>query len=166
MKIREFLEMPYCDEQLIVKQYEPSGESSVAIYSGAVEDTPYWIAEMEFGARGCIGVEGGALVIDVSPPATKRAEKPNQDILDTLSEQEVLIWLAALLYHYNAGTIHDEQFSEDEWQQLFGPMIEYVEKRTGEMLFTEKMGEWYRKNSFRSGAFQNGNNHAPEAANG
>ena len=155
MKIRDILYFLYSGTHLIVQQWCKSEDKPFTIYDGEAEMLPYWIADMDITAD-CMDAEGDAVVIDATPDKKRKQGNNNQSALDALGEEEVLIYLAGLLYHYDAGTIHDEQYSEDEWQKVFWPMMEYVEKRVGEMLFSERMSKFYRE---KSGTFQNGNDH-------
>lgn len=159
MKIHDIVDFLRSDMRLLVKMTSKGDDRPFAIYDGEVQDMPYWVAALHFRAGECIEADGNALVIDISPPARKPGPKPantNQAALDALSEEEVLLHLAGLLYHYDVGTIHDERFDEDEWKKVFSPMIDYVEKRAGSIAFDERMRAWFKA---RSGAFQNGNDH-------
>ena len=144
MKIRDILCPLYSGTRLIVQQWCKSEDKPFSIYDGEAEMLPYWIADMEITCD-CMGADGDAVVIDATPDKKRKQVNNNQSALDALSEEEVLVGLAGFLYHYDVGTIHEEQFSEDEWQKVFGPMMEYVEKRVGEMLFSERMSKFYKE---------------------
>ena len=156
MKIRDILCPLYSGTRLIVQQWCKNEDKPFSIYDGEAEMLPYWIADMDISSD-CMDAEGDAVVIDATPDKKRKQVNNKQSALDALSEEEVLVGLAGFLYHYDVGTIHDEQYDDDEWKKVFLPVIEYVEKRVGEMLFSERMSKFYQEKE--SGTFQNGNNH-------
>jgi hypothetical protein len=147
LKIRDIIDYLRSDMTVIVRNYIAS--LSTDVYSGEVQNMPYWVAEESFTAAECIEAEKNTLVIEISPPAGGKAKdsKTNQDWLDTLSEEEVLLYLAGLLYHYDVGTIHNESYCESEWEAVFSPMIDYVEKRLGSISYCKKISDWFKAKS-------------------
>lgn len=153
MKIRDILYFLDSGTRLIVNRRLICEEKSVSIYDDEAGMLPYWIADMNISPE-CMEAEGDAIVIHATPLTKgERNNKNNQAAINALSEENVLLFLAGFLCHYDAGIIHDERFCSDEWERVFSPMIDYVEKRIGGMAFDEKMAAWYRANSFRSGSF-------------
>lgn len=134
MKIRDIIDNIVHNTNLVIKL------DSIVIYEGDAEDLPYWIAEKEFTAHQCIEVENNSLVIDTSKPI--RNNNDNKKWID-ITEEDTILNIAGFLYKYDVCE-HDEQFDEKEWSNVFDPMIEYLEKRFGSILFSEKMKDWYR----------------------
>ncbi len=149
MRIRDLIEYLRSDMEISVRQQVNKSENMVEIYRGQVENMPYWVVEKSFRASECIEIEDEVFVIDISPPAGGFRKDDSQSCLEGFDEEEVLLFLAGFLYHYDVGIVHDEQYDDDEWRTVFSPMIDYVEKRIGTMAFTDKMHDWFRSKSLK-----------------
>ncbi|OLN21887.1 hypothetical protein BTO30_12370 [Domibacillus antri] len=71
--------------------------------------------------------------------------KNNREWLDSLNEEDTLLHLIGLIYHYDVGTIRDEEenFDESHWGKQRDDMLTFCEERLGKLLRWKKLKEWY-----------------------
>lgn len=151
MRIRDIIYYLRSDINLIIRECDKDGKT-IDIYNGQVQNLPYWIAELEFVAEKCIEAETDSIVIGVGKPVrgiTNNDIETNQKWLNTLNEEDTLLGLAGYLYHYDVGVTHNDPYDQSEWDDVFEPMIDYIEERINSMSFDEKMQDWYRDIPFK-----------------
>jgi hypothetical protein len=74
-------------------------------------------------------------------------EPTNETWVDSLQEEETLLTLIAMIYHYDVGVVYyePENFDNQDWQKNRDDMLTFCEHRLKEIYTGQALREWYKK---------------------
>lgn len=74
-------------------------------------------------------------------------EPTNGYWVGSLPEEETLLTLIALIYHYDVGVVYyeSENFDNEDWRKNRDDMLTFCEHRLKEIYTGQALREWYKK---------------------
>ena len=74
-------------------------------------------------------------------------EPTNESWVDSLREEETLLTLMAMIYHYDVAVVYHEpeNFDEEGWRKNRDDMLTFCENRLKEIYTGQAFREWYKK---------------------
>ena len=152
MKLKELLEKLSPETEIIVKLTNVHSGEANSVYQGRVENVPYTLVDEPIDYEECIEIENNTLIITTGSHVKRKTVKNNQEWLDSLNEEDTLLHLMGIIYHYDVGTIRyeEENFDESYWGNKRDDMLTFCEERLGNLLRGKKLKEWYGIRSERN----------------
>lgn len=85
--------------------------------------------------------------LGVSISGKLNLEPTNENWIDSLREEETLLTLMAMIYHYDVGVVYyeSENFDNQDWQKNRDNMLTFCEHRLKEIYTGKALREWYKK---------------------
>lgn len=85
--------------------------------------------------------------LGVSISGKLNLEPTNESWVGSLQEEETLLTLIAMIYHYDVGVVYyePENFDGEDWQKNRDDMLTFCEHRLKEIYTGQALREWYKK---------------------
>ena len=85
--------------------------------------------------------------LGASIPGKLNLEPTNESWVDSLQEEETLLTLMAMIYHYDVAVVYHEpeNFDEEDWWKNRDDMLTFCEHRLREIYISKALRDWYKR---------------------